>query len=576
MINIILHDQELGQWLHFSSPHKVLKADTISDVVPLLAEVDSFVDRKGFFAAGWIGYEASAAFDSALHTRSSTSFPTACFGIFDHPPAIGKIPSAAPACPRKGWRPSVSREQYAQAISRIKEHIAAGDTYQVNYTLRLERDFHEDPWNFFLSVCGDARYGAFVAAPPFYICSASPELFFSLDGKHIFSKPMKGTAPRGRTTAEDDENSLFLSNSEKNRAENVMIVDMIRNDIGKIADFGSVRVPRLYDIEKYPTVLQMTSTVEAVTAAPLSEIMKALFPCASITGAPKAKTMEIIAALETTPRNIYTGTIGYCGPGRRALFNVAIRTTLIDVVAKHAEYGVGGGIVWDSTTDDEYEECLTKARIILDPISPTPFSLLETLLWTPDEGFFLQSRHLERLQDAADYFDYPFEENRILENLSAAVSVLSTSPHRIRLMLARNGEIECQTAPLEEPANTPLQVRLANEAVSSGNPFLFHKTTRREVYERAKAAFPDVDDVILYNEKGEITESCIANVVILQEGSLVTPPLNCGLLNGVYRAQLLADGKITEGIISIAALKDAKQIFLVNSVRKWREAILLS
>ncbi len=576
MVNIILHDQDLGQWLHFSSPHKVLKAETISDVLPLLAEVESFVDRKGFFAAGWIVYEASAAFDSALHTQPATAFPLACFGIFKHPPIIRKIPAAGSAYPLEGWRPSVSQEQYAQAIARIREHIAAGDTYQVNYTLRLWSKFHEDPWNFFLNACGDARYGAFIEAPPYYICSASPELFFSLKGKRIFSKPMKGTAPRGRTTAEDSENSLFLHNSEKNRAENVMIVDMIRNDIGKIAEFGSVDVPRLYEIEKYPTVLQMTSTVEAVTAASLSKIMKALFPCASITGAPKAKTMEIIAALETAPRNIYTGTIGYYGPGRRALFNVAIRTTLIDTATGRAEYGVGGGIVWDSTTDDEYEECLTKAGIILAPLSPAPFSLLETLLWTPDGGFFLQSRHLERLQDAADYFDYPFEENRILENLSAAVSVLSASPHRIRLMLARNGEIECQAAPLEEPANTPLQVRLANEAVSSGNPFLFHKTTRREVYERAKAAIPDADDVILYNEKGEITESCIANVVILQEGRLVTPPLNCGLLNGVYRAQLLADGKITEGIISIAALKDAKQIFLVNSVRKWRKAILLS
>ncbi|MHB8090401.1 MAG: aminodeoxychorismate synthase component I [Syntrophales bacterium] len=576
MVNIILHDQDLGQWLQFSNPLAVLKAETLSAVVPLLAEVDNFVERKGFFAAGWIGYEASAAFDSALHTHPATAFPLACFGIFKHPPIIRKMPAAGSAYPLEGWRPSVSQEQYAQAIARIREHIAAGDTYQVNYTLRLWSKFHEDPWNFFLNACGDARYGAFIEAPPYYICSASPELFFSLKGKRIFSKPMKGTAPRGRTTAEDSENSLFLHNSEKNRAENVMIVDMIRNDIGKIAEFGSVDVPRLYEIEKYPTVLQMTSTVEAVTAASLSEIMKALFPCASITGAPKAKTMEIIAALETAPRNIYTGTIGYYGPGRRALFNVAIRTTLIDTATGRAEYGVGGGIVWDSTTDDEYEECLTKARVILDPISPVPFSLLETLLWTPAEGFFLQSRHVERLKDAAEYFIYPFAERQILENLHAAVSGLSSGEYRVRLLLAQDGKIECQTVTLEKPATCgSVRVQLAKEPVSSRNPFLFHKTTRREVYEQAKNSFPDADDVILWNEKSEITESCIANVVILKEGRLVTPPVSCGLLNGVYRAQLLAEDKITEEIISINDMKNAKQIFLINSVRKWREAVLL-
>ena len=575
MVKIILHDQELGQWLHFSNPLAVLKADTLADVVPLLAEVDHFVERRGFFAAGWIGYEASRAFDSALRTHPATAFPLLCFGIFERPTILPEMAPAGPAYPHAGWRPSVSKGQYAAAIAQVKEHIAAGDTYQVNYTLRLWNEFHEDAWTFFLSACGDARYGAYIEAPPYYICSASPELFFSLKGNRIFSRPMKGTAPRGRTTAEDSENSLFLHNSEKNRAENVMIVDMIRNDLGKIAAFGSVNVPRLYEIEKYPTVLQMTSTVEAVTNAPLSVIMEALFPCASITGAPKAKTMEIIAALETTPRNIYTGTIGYFGPGRRALFNVAIRTTLIDTATGRAEYGVGGGIVWDSTTDDEYEECLTKARVILNPVSPVPFSLLETILWTPAEGFFLQSRHLERLKDTADYFGYPYDESRVVENLHAAISALPPSPHRIRLLLAQNGEIKCQAIALEKPAAKPVQVKLANEPVSSRNPFLFHKTTRREVYEQAKAPFPDTDDVILYNERGEITESSIANIVILKEGRLVTPPVSCGLLNGAYRAQLLADGKITEEIIPIAALKNARQIFLVNSVRKWREAALL-
>ncbi len=576
MFKITIHDHEKRQWLDFSNPHVVLQAETRAAVVPLMNEVENYVAGQGLFAAGWISYEASPAFDSALRTRPATPFPLVCFGIFDHPSVREEMPSAGVHYHAGSWTPSVSKKQYADALSLIKGHIAAGDTYQVNYTFRLGSEFHRDPWGFFLSSCGNARYGAFVEAPPFYICSASPELFFSLDGDYIFSRPMKGTAPRGRTTAEDLALAASLRHSEKNRAENVMIVDMIRNDIGKIARFGSVNVTSLYDIEKYPTLLQMTSTVEARTTAPLPEIMKALFPCASITGAPKAKTMELIAALETTPRNIYTGTIGYYGPGRRALFNVAIRTTLIDVAAARAEYGTGGGIVWDSTTDDEYEECLTKARIILDPVSPSPFSLLETLLWTPDEGFFLESQHLERLRDSANYFGYPFEESRLHEDLHAAVSGIPPGPHRIRLLLAQDGKIECQSAPLAEPVSNPAQVRLAKEALSPDNPFLFHKTTRREVYENAKNPFPDADDVILYNEKGEITESCTANVVILRAGRLVTPPVGCGLLPGVFRARLLAAGEITEEVITIDDLKNAEQIFLVNSVRKWREATLIS
>jgi para-aminobenzoate synthetase/4-amino-4-deoxychorismate lyase len=249
---------------------------------------------------------------------------------------------------------------------------------------------------------------------------------------------------------------------------------------------------------------------------------------------------------------------------------------LIDVAAGSAEYGVGGGIVWDSTTDDEYEECLTKARIILDPVSPVAFSLLETMLWTPDEGFFLESRHLERLQDSADYFGYPFEKKRILENLHTAVSGITSGRQRVRLLLAKSGKIECNSIPLEEAPCTPVKLKLASTAVNSRSPFLFHKTTRREIYEAAKKPFPDANDVILYNEKGEITESCIANVVILKKGRLVTPPVGCGLLNGVYRSQLLADGEITEETMTIDDLKDARQIFLVNSVRKWRDAVLVS
>ena len=544
MNRAVIHDPEKGHWLQFQRPRAVLTAANLSDVLPLLTEVERLVRRDGLYAAGWIGYEAAPAFDPAFRTRPATAFPLACFGIFGPPTILTALPAAGESSRRDAWRPTVNRDEYAAAIARIKEHIASGDTYQVNYTLRHRSAFRGDPWEFFLATCADAPYAAFVDTDAFSLCSASPELFFSLQGERIYSKPMKGTAARGRTPAEDRANARWLYRSEKNRAENVMIVDMIRNDLGRIARTGSVRVPRLYAVEKYPTVWQMTSTVEARTAASLPDILRALFPCASITGAPKVKTMEIIAAIETTPRNIYTGAIGFIGPDRRARFSVAIRTILIDKTASLAEYGVGGGIVWDSTAEEEYEECLTKAKIILHPASPPPFQLLETMLWTPDQGYFLLERHLARLRESARYFGYRYDERRIDAALSEAAGRLAPGPHRVRLRLSQDGTAECDTAPLEPSDGRPLRVRLARHPIDTRDPFVLHKTTRREHYEAARAPFPDADDVILYNEAGEVTESCIANVVILRNGRLVTPPLSCGLLNGTYRAELLERGEI--------------------------------
>jgi len=575
MNQAIIHDPETGHWLQFTQPRAILQTANPSDVMPLLTELERLVQRDRLYAAGWISYEASPAFDPALFTHPPTSFPLACFGLFSPPTLLKALPAASDQ-PSGAitWRPSVNRGEYESAITRIRNHLASGDTYQVNYTFRQWSDFQEDPWRFFLRTCADAPYGAFLDTDAFSLCSASPELFFSLHDERIFSKPMKGTAARGRTLAEDCDNARWLYESEKNRAENVMIVDMIRNDLGRIARTGSVKVPRLYEVEKYPTVWQMTSTVEAATAASLPEILRALFPCASITGAPKVKTMEIIASIETTPRNIYTGAIGFIAPDRRVRFNVAIRTILIDKRASRAEYGVGGGIVWDSTAAEEYEECLNKAKIILDPPSPCPFQLLETLLWTPDEGYFLLSRHLERLRESALYFDYPYDEASIRKALDEKVEALPSGPCRLRLLLSRNGKVECSSAALGLPDGRPLRVRLARQAVHSRDPFLYHKTTRRDLYEKALASFTDADDVLLYNESGEVTESCIANIVILRNGRLVTPPVRCGLLNGTYRAELLDRGEISEETVSLSALKQAEKIFLINSVRKWREAVL--
>jgi para-aminobenzoate synthetase/4-amino-4-deoxychorismate lyase len=352
-----------------------------------------------------------------------------------------------------------------------------------------------------------------------------------------------------------------------------MIVDMIRNDMGRIAAIGSVQAPRLFEAERYPTLWQMTSTVTAESDVSLSQIMAALFPCASITGAPKVRTMQLIAELETTPRHIYTGAIGFITPRRQAQFNVAIRTVLIDKATNQAEYGVGSGIVWDSISSDEYMECQLKARVLTQ--RRPSFSLLETMLWTPDEGYFLLPYHLGRLRDSAAYFAIPLDLVQIQQKLAIAAATLPSLPHKVRLLVAQDGAVSGQTTLLGRAASSkPIHLGLARAPMDSTNPFLYHKTTHRHVYDTARAARPEYDDVLLWNERGEVTESTIANIIVQLDGRLVTPPVHCGLLPGVFRAWLLAQQKVQEEVITLDTLRQSHCIYLINSVRGWREAVL--
>ena len=464
--------------------------------------------------------------------------------------------------------------------------FADGRTYQVNYTYRLRAPFSGDPWSFFMTLARKQPigYAAYLDIGSHLICSASPELFFRLNGHTVLSKPMKGTAPRGKTLSDDRANMAWLHDSEKNRAENVMIVDMIRNELGRLAEIGSVQVPQLFEIERYPTVLHMTSTVIAQTAASFTQIVSALFPCASITGAPKIRTMRIIADLETTPRGVYTGAIGYLAPDRAALrtaqFNVAIRTVTIDRAAGQAEYGVGGGIVWDSDAADEYRECEIKTRVLTS--SPIEFELLEALLWTPVidgtpvAGYFLLDRHVARLTDAADYFGFPFERAALIDRLEEVRRSLPAVDHKVRVALARSGALSITTAAVSDIPRPPVQcVALARNPIDSHDVFLYHKTSRRTVYERARAERPGCDDVILWNERGEITESCSANVVIDLNGELITPPIESGLLGGTFRSELLEQGQIVERVITIGMWRAARRVYLINSVRKWMDVTLI-
>lgn len=578
---VLLKDH--NEWLHFANPHRSVRAERLEEVLPALDEMERLIESNHWYAAGFLSYEAAPAFDPALQTRASTSllgerstrdseFPYLWFGLYSEPRVV-ELPRIEQPKEILNWQPAIDRNAYNSAIAEIRNHIAQGRTYQVNYTMRLQANFTGSAWDLFLQLARDQnRHAAYVNLGRYVICSASPELFFELHGETITCRPMKGTVRRGRTTLEDRDRAEWLKNSEKNRAENVMIVDMIRNDLGKIAETGSVSVPVLFEVERYPTLWQMTSTVTAQTRRSISEIFAALYPCASITGAPKVSTMRIIAELESSGRRIYTGSIGSISPDRTARFNVAIRTALIDREHDMAEYGVGGGIVWDSTSADEYAEALLKARVLSEP--PSSFSLLETMLWTPVEGYFLREKHISRMLDSANYFDVSIKRKK-LEDFLEQISSNCHTPQRVRVLLDRSGELTFESQPFDIQGHAkPLKVCLADQPVDSSNIFLFHKTTERGIYESARRGYEEFDDVLLYNEASELTEFTIGNLVVELDGQLLTPQISCGVLPGTFRAHLVETGQVLERTIPVERLRDCTQIFRINSIRKWERVTI--
>lgn len=566
---LILYDHRQESWLYFRQPARLVIAWQAAQVIPALQQIEQEVEVGGHYAAGFLAYEAAPAFDPAfkVHPLHGRPFPLLWFGIYSPPERLPRqaLPGEPNRLPEE-WLADIAEPVYRRSIRKIKSYIAHGETYQVNFTYRLRAACPESAWGVFASLAGDfpPPFAGYLQAGGWAIGSLSPELFFSLDGDQITSRPMKGTAPRGLTPADDRRQAAWLKRSAKNRAENVMIVDMVRNDLGRIAQTGSVQVQRLFEVEKYPTVWQMTSTVQAETHASLSEIFSALFPPASITGAPKIRTMQLIHELESSPRRIYTGTLGYYAPGRQANFNVAIRTLLVDQAARQAEYGVGGGIVWDSQPAEEWRETQTKARALAEPARP--FELLETLRWTPGEGWYLLDGHLRRLSQSAEYFDYPLDLAGLRAGLDNLAAGFGSLPQRVRLLLNRAGELTLESQPLITGSN-PSQICLAKEPIASRNRFLYHKTTRREIYTQALSARPGFADVLLWNERQELTESTIANLVVELDGRRYTPPVHCGLLGGVYRAWLLETSQVEERVLRLDELPRFQHLFLANSVR---------
>jgi para-aminobenzoate synthetase/4-amino-4-deoxychorismate lyase len=544
------------------APLRIIAAHRLSDVVPALIEVEREAER-GYTAAGFVAYEAAPAFDPALAVHGPGPLPLVWFAVYAGAGRREALP-AAPLSQVPAWRSACSPEDYRAAVDRVRTLIAAGDTYQVNFTFPMRAPFVDDPWPLFTSLAAaqPTDFGAYLDTGRFGILSVSPELFFRLEGDAIVCRPMKGTAPRGLWSEDDRARAGALRGSAKERAENVMIVDMVRNDLGRIAEIGSVRVLSLFDTEGHPTVWQMTSTVEARTRATLAEVFRALFPSASVTGAPKIRTMQIIRALEPAPRGVYCGAIGWVGPGRRAEFSVGIRTLTLDRESTEASYHVGSGITWDSAPQAEFEECRLKAAVLTH--RRPEFDLLESLRW--ENAYWLLDGHLGRLRASAEYFNFSYDEAAIRGALDRVAAELR-APSKVRLTLSRFGHVEVEATAL--PEIRPLRVVLSPNAVDSEDVFLYHKTTHRALYDRERALYPQADDVIFWNERHELTESTRANLAVRFGDEWFTPPVSSGLLGGVLRAHLLAERRLRECVLAVDDLDAAAEACLINSVRGW-------
>jgi para-aminobenzoate synthetase / 4-amino-4-deoxychorismate lyase len=571
-----------------AEPVGVIEARRPSEVAGAIDAAGSAAAR-GLWAAGFVAYEAAPGLDPELsvHVRAPddpfAELPLAWFALFerkeDLPPLEpGRLdPSGSAGSP---WRPSVDRATYDAAVDRIRELIAAGHTYQVNHTIRLRAMIQGDERGFYRDLCLAQRggYAAFLDLGRYRVLSASPELFFRIDGERVTTRPMKGTALRGRWLAEDEEIAARLVASSKDRAENAMIVDLLRNDLGRICRTGSVEVERMLEAERFETVWQLTSTIEGDLRPEITllDTFRALFPSGSVTGAPKVRTTRIIADLEDSARGPYCGAIGYLAPAGsgepRASFNVAIRTVVLDAQTRTAEYGVGGGITHDSSASGEYEEIVAKARVLTD-VRPA-FELFESLAHVPAEGFRHVDEHLERLAGSAGYFGFRFEPEAAAAALKRAVAEVTESSV-VRLTLARDGGLSTDVRDLP-PAHGAVRVALDDEPVDPSDVWLFHKTTRREPYERRRERRPDVDDVLLINDHGEVTESTIANLAVRLDGVWVTPPVDAGLLPGTYRNVLLREGRVIERPVTVDELRGAGELALASSVRGWRPAALVS
>lgn len=571
-----------GWNMAFENPLEICCALTPADVPEVFSRV-RLATQAGRWAVLAVAYEAASALDPSLAVHPPRDFPLAYAAIYAAAQAVVPHPSVAPVTGRgvetggyalSPWRAVAPKDRYLADLKRIRTYIRAGETYQVNYTMPFQATFSGDSGRLFSDLLPGqaAGYAAFVDMGAHRVLCFSPELFFQRRGRDVLVRPMKGTMPRGSGPDEDAAMAAKLAACPKNRAENVMIVDLLRSDLGRVAQTGSVRLEKLFTVEAYPTLWQMTSEIAARLrpGIGLLEVFQALFPCGSVTGAPKARTMQIIHELEGRPRGIYCGALGFVRPGGDCEFCVPIRTIRLDAASGLAEYWTGGGVTIDSDPEEEYAECRVKMRF-LDGARGA-FRLLETIL-LDGGGYALLPGHLARMGASARMLGFVFDPEAARRALEAVLEGRVNGRFRVRLLLEANGRFEVQAVPLGEFPRV-VRVGLARTPVSSGQILLRHKTDWRVLYEQARLERPDCDDVLLMNEKGRITETTIANVAVLRGRRLVTPPLADGLLPGVFREELLRRGEIVEGSIGVDEVRSAGTVRLFNSVRGWMRAEL--
>ncbi|MDD5727245.1 MAG: aminodeoxychorismate synthase component I [Victivallales bacterium] len=558
-----------NQWGIFTEPVKVLCGTAINQVNAVLTAVETATE-EGLYAAGFIAYEAGAAFDPAFPRRSLPDFPLIWFGLYDRTPAIFE-PAGELFARTAELFPELTESEYYTALDVVLADIEAGNLYQTNFTFRLRGARTDAPWRLFnaLAVRHPMPYAAFVDTGDRQLVSLSPELFLARVGNDLFSSPMKGTIKTGGDPAADHGNIEFLKTDPKNTAENLMIVDMTRNDLGRICRPGSIFVEPLFHVDSYPTLHQMISTVhgEVSPDTTFGQIVRAAFPPASITGAPKIAAMRKIQALEKSPRGIYTGSIGCVLPNRNCCLNVAIRTLVCS--GETTELGVGGGIVYDSDKAAEWEEADLKSRFI--HAAEPDFKILETMLFEPASGISDLDAHLVRMNHSAVYFDFRCNVAGLRE-LIVRQSAAITTTSRLRLLLDFSGQAELQVSPLEKTGwnHDPAIICLAAAPTSAADLLLRHKTTRRDFYDKhfRLAVTAGYDEVIFTNDRGEITEGAISNLFLRDpDGSWYTPPISSGLLPGIWRAAAIRELKAREKILYPDDLYRASQILIGNSVR---------
>ncbi|MEI6221464.1 MAG: aminodeoxychorismate synthase component I [bacterium] len=585
-------DDENFQSYLFLEPLQQLEVHEPDEVSNFFKEIETLSTTN--YLAGYWSYELGALLNAKNQNKKTRQLisPLAQIGVFQQVYTFNHIKKQwTPELPKtkkqnktlaytlKNLRLTTSQEQYKQHFEKIKSHLENGDTYQVNYTSEYNFDFSGSPLALFaeLRQKQTVAYSALIKFGTNWTLSFSPELFFRRSGAEIEVKPMKGTIHRGRTTSEDNDLAKQLQTDPKSHAENIMIVDLLRNDLGKIAENGSVKVRDLFSTERFDTLWQMTTIINAKLKTDTSweTLFKALFPCGSVTGAPKIRTMEIISNLEKRDRGVYCGAIGYIGPKQRACLNVAIRT--IELGQGRGKMGTGGGVVHDSEAQSEYEELLLKAKFFTDP-PRKEFALIETILWNGQ--YVLLNLHLARLKDSAQYFDFAFKEKAVLEALAKKAKLFTPDEYyRIRLLLSKEGEITITSSILEaQQSLKPLSVIVSDQNVNSSDLFLYHKTTNRTLYDSELAKYKALgfEEVLFTNEHGEVTEGAISNIIIQTEKKLYTPPIKSGLLAGVCRQYYLEKGELQEKVLFPQDLFRATKIYICNSLRDLREVEITS